>query len=202
MPVEFRAIKDTHIKALISDWGLSDDELIFLPAGSVIRANVIYETNGFYYVEIIDHMPGNWRKLWYLAIGHWKRPQEDEHLAESATLAKLPAVWPEAEESSQLEAVSVETKVLGHVDYFGEESISGWAYYVGNLDESVSLEFCFDAIVVGSIEANDYRPDLERGGHGHGRHGFRFRPPVGSFSKANEITVRASNGQIIGSLVR
>jgi hypothetical protein len=115
---------------------------------------------------------------------------------------KLPAKKPDAKiQSVSAAAPEIDltgVKAVGNVDVFEEARIAGWALYIGHMDTPAKLDFYFDDRLIGTIVADQYRPDLEKAGHGTGRHSFVFTPPDGLFSRSTTIEVRAANSQTIG----
>ena len=204
MSIEFRASQDTHIKAFTSDlWSLAEEERVAFSADSLVKANLISEANGFYYVELVDHMPGNWRKLWYLVTKHWTKEQhlaaKDTEIVAAARAAEFPA--PSTYERLIPTPPPIDAKAHGYVDLYSESSISGWAYYSGHTDAPMTVYFYFDGQLVGKTVADQLRPDVKRAGLETDRCGFNFTPPSGSFAKSEKIEVCASNGQVIRSRV-
>jgi hypothetical protein len=172
--IVFKATQDTFMKASpLALWELHDEEKIPVRAGDNIAASLISDTNGYYYVELAEHMPGNWRKLWYLMNGDW----------EAGTDA------PQTDLSN--------VKARGHLDVFSEATIAGWVYYAGHTDILVTLDFYFDAKLVGTTIADKMRADVKKAGFETDRCGFDFTPPPGAFAQSRSIEVRASNGQAI-----
>lgn len=64
--------------------------------------------------------------------------------------------------------------LVGSIDRCDWNRLSGWVADSLALDEAVVLEVVIDGKVIGELVANQYRSDLERAGHGNGRHGFRL----------------------------
>jgi len=68
-------------------------------------------------------------------------------------------------------------KVLGHVDIFNEEVVSGWIYNQAKPNQEITLKIYLDDLFVGEIVANQFREDLQRLGMGSGKHGFTLKIP-------------------------
>ena len=62
---------------------------------------------------------------------------------------------------------------IGYVEPVNNGSVSGWAKYKHNDDEA-RVTLLVDDEEVSSINANEYRADLERAGHRHGNCAFTF----------------------------
>ncbi|HEX7389593.1 MAG TPA: glycosyltransferase [Acidiphilium sp.] len=67
----------------------------------------------------------------------------------------------------------------GILDHVGYDRIRGWAQDPADPDAPVTLHILANGIRIGRIAADLHRPDLERAGIGHGRHGFDFAIPYG-----------------------
>jgi|SRR5882757_3840539 len=73
LSVVFKASEDTYMTASTrGSWELLDEEKIRVAAGDKIVASLLAETDSHYYVELAEHVPGNWRKLWYLLREDWE----------------------------------------------------------------------------------------------------------------------------------
>jgi hypothetical protein len=105
------------------------------------------------------------------------------------------AVSDDVVNSKQVDLTGI--KARGHIDIFSESTIQGWVYYSGHTDIPVTLEFYFDAKLVGTIIADKVRADVKRAGFETDRCGFEFIPPPGAFAECKSIEVRAANGQTI-----
>jgi autotransporter-associated beta strand protein len=81
--------------------------------------------------------------------------------------------------------------LLGYLDVASRELIAGWAWDPQHPDAPVALEILDNGAVIARLAADAYRIDLERGGAGDGRHGFRFAIPGGlSPHRRHVIAVR------------
>lgn len=186
VPASFIAKHDTYMKA--SPFGLQDlldDEKIPVIADGEISANLISETSDYYYVELGEHMSGNWRKLWYLLQGDWRKLQ-----GETLETGSVQTLVPD-----EAKAAATDLKMVGHIDLFSESVIAGWVYYVAHTEMPVTLDFYFDERLIGSTVSDLVRADVKAAGHETDRCGFRFEPPVGTFAPCETIELRTPEGQ-------
>ena len=80
----------------------------------------------------------------------------------------------------------------GQVDRITARCIEGWAQNLHNPEAPVCLDIYAGAQLIGQVLANTYRGDLERAGHGSGRHSFAFTPPPGLVITPDTVHVRRS----------
>jgi len=66
--------------------------------------------------------------------------------------------------------------VIGNVDSWTSDNISGWAADEAHLDEVIFVELRINGNISCRIPARLYRTDLEQAGFGRGKHGFSFDP--------------------------
>lgn len=65
----------------------------------------------------------------------------------------------------------------GHVDYLGADEASGWVCDILHPDRTLTVETLVDGVVVASVKANTFRPDLLELGLSNGYSGFRLKFP-------------------------
>lgn len=63
---------------------------------------------------------------------------------------------------------------LGSIDFIYDTAISGWAADSQNPEASVLVSIYFGDILLGEVEAKNFRHDLKQAGIGSGYHGFEF----------------------------
>jgi len=80
----------------------------------------------------------------------------------------------------------------GHLDRVSPHRIEGWAQNVDHPESPVCLDIYAAGRLIGQTLANRYRQDLERAGHGSGRHSFAFTPPAGLLFAPDAVEVRRS----------
>ena len=80
----------------------------------------------------------------------------------------------------------------GQVDRITTRGIEGWAQNLDNPEAPVCLDIYAGARLIGQVLANTYRGDLERAGHGSGRHSFAFTPPPGLVITPDSVHVHRS----------
>lgn len=61
---------------------------------------------------------------------------------------------------------------VGCIDLLTSNRLEGWAWRPGQPDQPVTVQLLLDGWIVRSVDATQYRPDLEQAGIGDGRHGF------------------------------
>jgi hypothetical protein len=66
--------------------------------------------------------------------------------------------------------------VIGNVDQWISDNISGWAADEGHPDEIVFVELRVNGNIACRVPAILYRDDLKQASLGDGRHGFSFDP--------------------------
>lgn len=68
---------------------------------------------------------------------------------------------------------------VGYLDTCRNNVISGWAWLPDSPNKHLTVTFKIDGIVIGSVTAKTFRPDLKAGNIGKGSYGFSFRIPRG-----------------------
>jgi Tol biopolymer transport system component/glycosyltransferase involved in cell wall biosynthesis len=90
-----------------------------------------------------------------------------------------------------IEALGAGDRRRGHLDTVDHRRIVGWAWDAARPDQPVTLQIVDNGRLIAQVVANRHRPDLERAGVGHGRHGFEFEIPGGlSALSAHTVHVR------------
>ena len=90
----------------------------------------------------------------------------------------------------------------GHLDRCEGGIVQGWALDDANPDAVICLEVVVGGVVVGLVDADQYRWDVRAAGFGSGRSGFHFAlpHPLGS-AGAREVAVRrAIDGAALGTI--
>ncbi len=67
--------------------------------------------------------------------------------------------------------------IAGHLDCFGPDMVSGWAWWPDDVNKTVSLSFYADDHLVSTIMVDKWRRDLAELRQGDGRCGFDFPVP-------------------------
>lgn len=74
----------------------------------------------------------------------------------------------------------------GHFDGASCDNIWGWVYDRSNPNAPITVEILANGQVIGTLSANQYRPDLQNAGKGNGQHGFNFAPPASIRNNQNQ----------------
>ena len=93
-------------------------------------------------------------------------------------------------------------RINGVLDVARATRVAGWAIDRADQDAAVVVTVYREGRRIGEVRADQYRPDLERGGIGTGRYGFGLDvdPPIEpGFEFTITATARATDG-IVGSL--
>lgn len=91
-----------------------------------------------------------------------------------------------------------EDKYNGYIDYFGDESIIGWAANMSKPEEKVIVDIYGDDEKKLSICADLFREDLKLNNIGDGFHGFNISPVPKELLQCSNIVLKIqNNGQII-----
>ncbi len=61
---------------------------------------------------------------------------------------------------------------VGCLDLMTPDRLEGWAWHPGKPSQPVTVQLLLDGWIVRSVDATQFRPDLEQAGIGDGRHGF------------------------------
>jgi GT2 family glycosyltransferase len=70
---------------------------------------------------------------------------------------------------------------VGNLDRADHDELTGWAWDPARPNEAVDIEILDGEVVVLTLRADEFRPDLARAAIGDGRHGFRLRSLAGLF---------------------
>lgn len=85
----------------------------------------------------------------------------------------------------------------GYLEAVKGRTVVGWCWKVGSPGETVTVEVLDGETVVASGQAGHYREDLEAGGIGDGRHGFRIALPADLLDgREHRISVRGSGTSV------
>ena len=90
--------------------------------------------------------------------------------------------------------------LIGYVDQIGPNFVRGWAADRDLPGTSLTLRVYLDDTLVAEGEASIYREDIQRAGHGGGRHGYQLSVPTKALFCAGHITiasVAASGGETV-----
>ncbi|MGE7417339.1 hypothetical protein [Methylobacterium tarhaniae] len=99
----------------------------------------------------------------------------------------LPVLRPTAQDGA------ASSRWIGYVDYVDENAVVGWAIDRELPNLPVAIEVCTETGLRTTGLADIYREDVERLGHGNGRHGFHIELP--RLGQRSRITVNfASSG--------
>ena len=85
----------------------------------------------------------------------------------------------------------------GHLDRCEAGVVQGWAFDAANPDMAVCLEVVVDGVVVGLVDADQYRWDVRAAGFGGGRSGFHFALPH-PLALVDVVVRRAVDGAMLG----
>jgi hypothetical protein len=78
----------------------------------------------------------------------------------------------------------------GHIDEAGEFAIHGWAHNEEAPDQPADVEVAINDVVVGTVRANLFRPDLRDAGYADGRKAFWFDPFEFWTRRENKLEIR------------
>lgn len=93
-------------------------------------------------------------------------------------------------------------KYEGYLDGNDGWTAFGWAFDSARPDEPVEVEFLLGPERVGSLKAQDFRPDLQQAGRGNGRHAFSFTLPCAGGTHALTARIRDTDFILTGSPMR
>ena len=90
----------------------------------------------------------------------------------------------------------------GHLDRCEAGIVQGWAMDAGNPNMAICLEVVVDGVVVGLVDADQYRWDVRAAGFGSGRSGFHFALPhqLTSAGSRDVAVRRAVDGAMLGMI--
>ena len=97
------------------------------------------------------------------------------------------------------DGVAAPGPLLGHLDEAGPTRIAGWGFDPAHPEIPVVLDVMDGAARIGRVTASGFRADLLAAGHGAGRAGFAFHPPMPlDPALPHEIALRrASDGALL-----
>lgn len=131
----------------------------------------------------------------YSALYPDEAPRSIEALPRVEEGIKLHRIWTSLMTRAQLgvppAAESPGDAMRGFVDQTGE-TVSGWAQLIENPECPVELNIFVGSVLIGSVLANAYRPDLRAAKLGSGCHGFSFKLTEGGVG--NIVVRRAIDG--------
>jgi len=93
------------------------------------------------------------------------------------------------------------SRVYGVIDLLRENRIAGWAIDRAEAAAAVTVDIYRDGRLICSVTADRHRPDLEKGGIGTGKYGFRAEidPPLDAgFEFTISALARAADGASVG----
>ncbi len=87
-------------------------------------------------------------------------------------------------------------RLRGHLDFASRTDLRGWAWNPADPDAAVTLRVLADGAMIGTINADRYRGDLQRAGIGDGCHSFAWTLPERLTPGRHVMRVqRAADGQ-------
>jgi hypothetical protein len=93
-------------------------------------------------------------------------------------------------------------QLAGSLDRISRDGwVSGWCWYPERSEAHVELVVLVDGEPVGTVLADDFRPDLQQAGIGDGTHGFNFALPYTVLTERGTLTVtvqESGTGRALG----
>jgi Sulfotransferase family len=99
--------------------------------------------------------------------------------------------------SSQIPDKQNQTSWRGYIDDITSNAIIGWVCDLNDLNFSPEVDIIVNDIKIGTICANEYRPDVKLAGFGNGCHGFVYNfKNIDLIHKKVKIVIHNSNYEI------
>ncbi|MGC8477924.1 MAG: Hint domain-containing protein [Acetobacteraceae bacterium] len=147
-----------------------DSHDVILAEGAAAESFVDCDSRGRFHnaAEFTARYPTDTRPGWAFCA-----PRYEGGALVAAVAARLAA-----RAGLQAEGPAEPGPLLGHLDEAGPTRIAGWGFDPAHPDVPVVLDVMDGLARIGRVTARAFRADLVAAGHGGGRAGFAFHPPL------------------------